>query len=275
MLCKPEFFRFLTLIIAVMSCTLACNSHGKKHTDKFYDTISKDWDYICIPVIKPYKAASTDNGRSWLLEFEMPNEVKVSSFGVSKNFIYGYGDEVIIEGQPKKGWFAFDINSKLLAVYPSRKELTASLNEFNISANNIADCNKYRDSLANGYDLSWYPKIGKNYPSYPEIHIKEVTEIRVIEDAKGKPDFYFNNSLHLHKNKIYSFRISYNKKINDLYYLSLPNRNPILVKDDLLIPVFIDTNKLDLYLYTPVLVAEEKKISKSERFEKIKPLSIQ
>jgi hypothetical protein len=258
-----------------MPCILACNSHSKKHADKFYDTISEDWDYICIPIVKPYKAASTDNGRSWLLEFEMPNEVKVSSFGVSKNFIYGYGDEVIIDGQPKKGWFAFDIHSKLLAVYSSRKDLTSSLNEFNISVNNIADCNKYMDSLANGHDLSWYPKIEKNYPSFPEIHPKKEEEIKVTEDVNGKLDFYFNPVLPLSKSGIYSFKISYNKKQNDLYYLLLPGRNPILVKDNLTIPVFIDTNKLDLYLYTPVPVAEEKKIPKSERFEKIKPLSVQ
>ncbi|WP_295712258.1 hypothetical protein [Mucilaginibacter sp.] len=258
-----------------MPCTLACNSHSKKHTDKFYDTISVDWDYVCIPIIKPYKAGSTDNSRSWLLELDIANTVMLSRFGVSKNFIYGYGDEVIIDGQQKKGWFAFDINSKLLAVYSSRQELTSSLNELNISVNNIVDCNKYMDSLANGYDLSWYPKAGKKYPSYPEIEPKDVVEIKVSENPNGKLDFFFNPKLQLHKNKIYFFKISYNKKQNNLYYLSIADHQCFLVKDNLLVPVFIDKKQTEIVLYTPVPVAEEKNIPGSKRFLKTKTLSIQ
>lgn len=272
---SKSFCLLVIIFIAVILFNPGCKSHNKKYSDNFYDTISEDWDFICIPVIKPYRVGSTDNGRSWLLELNFGNSVMVSKFAVSKNFIYGYGSEVIISGQPKKGWFAFDINSKLLAVYPSRQELTSLLNDFNIPVNSITDCNKYSDSLGGGYRLSWYPKNGRNYPSYPEIHSKDIIEIKVTENAKEKPDFYFDPIVPLHKNRVYFFKITYNKKQNNLYYLSFPFRDAVLVKDNLLVPVFIDSNKLDITLFTPFPIGEEKKIPESERFLKTKTMSVQ
>lgn len=271
---RPGFLWLQVLFITALSLTIGCNSHSRKHVDKFYNNISEDFDLICIPIIKPYRAASVDHGRSWLLELDIANSVKLSSFGVSENFIYGYGDEVIVDGQQKKGWFAFDVNSKLLAVYPSRQQLINCLNEFKLPMNDITDCNKYFDSLAKGHDLRWYPQNSKNYPLYSKIRPKDITEIKVTETANEKPDFYFTPVLKSHKNQIYFFRVSYNKKQNDLYYLAIAYHTPILVKDSLLVPVFIDSNKLEITLYTPIPVAEDKKIPEKIRLQKSKTMSI-
>jgi hypothetical protein len=276
MFSRPGFLWLQVLFIATVSLLIVgCNSHSNKHIDKFYDTISVDWDLICIPIIKPYRAESVDHGRSWLLVLNLGNSVEVSSFGVSENFIYGYGNEVIIDGQKEKGWFAFDINSKMLAVYPTQQELNNCLKNFSIPVNAIADCNKYFDSLASGNDVYWFPKSGQNYPSYPEIEPKNTAEIKVTENSNGKPEFFFNPKLQLHKNKIYFFKISYNKKQNDLYYLSIADHQGFLVKDNLLVPVFINKHKTDIGLYMPVPIAEEKKIPESKRFNENKVLSIE
>lgn len=267
---------FLILCIIAVSFNLGCDSQSHQHADKFYDTISRDWDYLCIPVIKPYKAETTDNGRSWLLDLGMINQVMVSKFAVANNIVYGYAKEGTLNGQPtNKHWFAFDTKSEFFAAYSSRQELESLLKEFDMPMNDLVDCQKYMDSVARGHDLSWYKTIGKNTTPYLQSQAKKLVMIKVTEDSKGEPDFYFDPVLPLQKNNVYFFKINYHKQQNDLYYLLLPNRNPILIKDNLVVPVFMDSRQDSVYLYTPVPVAEEKKIPESKRFQKAKLISVQ
>jgi hypothetical protein len=132
----------------------------------------------------------------------------------------------------------------------------------------IADCKSYFDSLTKGNTLYWFPKDGKIYPSFPSIIPDNVTTIKIIETSQQPPDLLFKENLRFQKNKVYFFKINYNNRGNDLYYLSFDNSQPILAKDSLLIPVFIDKNQFDITLYTPYPVAQEKGIPEEKRFLK-------
>lgn len=206
-----------------------------------------------------------DKGVTWSLNKADINSVDVLSFGVSQNFIYGHG---------QRGWFLFDTKSKLFAEYQTQEELSNSLKSFNVQINSIADCNSYFDSLTKGKTCYWFPLDGQNYPSYADIIPNQVTPITVSESSQKQPNFQFKENLKFHNNKIYFFKIKYNKQQNDLYYLSFDNSQPILVKDSLLIPVFSDKNHFDITLYTPYPVAQEKGISEDKRFLKSKTIFI-
>lgn len=254
---------FITIsIFLIVSCNF---NQDKKQPRTFYNNIS-GWDIIYLPIIKPYRATSVDKGETWSLGLDEINTVDVSSFGVSKNFIYGHG---------QKGWFLFDVNSKLFAVYPTQEELNHSLQSFNVPIKTIASCNLYFDTLSKGKNCYWFPKDGQSYPSYSDFVPNEVKQIKVIETAHAQPDFELNQKLKATTDKIYFFRISYNKKQNDLYYLSFDNSQPILVKDSLLVPFFTDKKQFDITLYTPYPVAQEKGISEEKRFLKSKIIYVQ
>ncbi len=256
-----------TLVLLLIFLTVSCSFNPDKNEPKtFYNTIA-GWDIIYIPIIEPYKATSLDKGVTWFINRpEVVNSFEVSSFGVSRNFIFGRG---------QARWFLLDTKSKLYAEYNTEGELISSLKSFQVPVAAIQDCNFYFDSLTKRKELYWFPKDGKNYPSYPGIVPDTVTTISVTENAQHLPEFSFKEKLPFKKNKVYFFKVKYNKKNNDLYYLSFDNSPPVLVKDSLLIPVFSDYSQFDITLYTPFPVAQEKGIPEEKRFLKTKTVYIQ
>lgn len=243
-----------------------CILKGDKEQPKtFYNTIA-GWDIAYIPIIEPYRATSLDKGVTWSINRpEVVNSFEVKNFGVSQNLIYGQGNSK---------WFLLDTKSKLYAEYPTKGELMNSLSTFSVPINNIDNCNSYFDSLANGKDLYWFPKDGKEYPTYPSIIPDEVTLINVSENNGETPDFSLGKNLSSKKNRVYYFKVKYNKSTNDLYYLSFDNSPPLLVKDNLLVPIFSEKSQFDITLYTPYPVAQEKGISEERRFLKSKTVYI-
>lgn len=254
------------LITLLVSIFISCNFHqDKEHPKTFYNTIA-GWDITYIPIIEPYKATSLDKGVTWFINRpEVLNSFKVKSFGVSHNVIYGQGNS---------RWFLLDTKSKLYAEYPTKDELLKSLNSFSVPINTIQNCSLYFDILAKGKALYWFPKDGTNYPTYPSIPPDKVTLINISETNGENPDFTFNKELTLKSNKVYYFKVKYNKDTNDLYYLSFDNSPPLLVKDNLLVPFFSRKSQFDITFYTPFPVAQEKGITEEKRFLKSKTVYI-
>jgi hypothetical protein len=254
---KRQIFIAL-LIFAITSCNF---NNDKKQPKTFYNTIG-GWDITYIPIIEPYRAASLDKGVTWSIDRpEAIASFEVTSFGVSQNLIYGQG---------RAGWFLLDTKSKLYTEYETEEELLNGLKSFSVPVNAISKCTSYLDSLAKSKDLYWFPKDGQTYPNYPNITPDAVTTIYVMEESHQQPDFRFKENLSFKKNKVYFFKINYNQKANDLYYLSFDNSPPILVKDSLIIPVFNNDNQLAITLYTPYPIAQEKGIPEGKRFLKTK-----
>ena len=257
--------RLKILIALVIFFTASCNLNPNSNDLKtFYNTIS-GWDISYIPIIEPYRATSLDKGITWSISRpEVVNSFDVVSFGVSNNFIYGHGSSK---------WFLLDTKSKLFAEYDTKQELLNSLESFAVPINPVRECNFYFDSLANDKKLYWFPKDGKRYPTYPNINPDEVAIINVTGNIH-QPDFSFNSNLPFKKSRVYFFQVCYNQKENDLYYLSFDNSPPVLVKDSLLIPIFIEKKQFEITLYTPYPVAQQKGIPEEKRFRKNKTIYI-
>lgn len=257
--------RLQILIALLILFTTSCNLNPNRNERKtFYNTIS-GWDISYIPIIEPYRATSLDKGVTWSINRpEVVNSFDVVSFGVSNNFIYGHGISK---------WFLLDTKSKLFAEYGTKQELLSSLESFAVPINPVRECNFYFDSLSKDKKLYWFPKDGKSYPTYPNINPDAVAIINVTGNIH-QPDFFFKPNLPFKKSRVYFFQVSYNQKANDLYYLSIDNSPPELVKDSLLIPVFCDKSKFEITLYTPYPVAQEKDIPEEKRFLKTKTIYI-
>jgi hypothetical protein len=252
--------RQILVTIATVLAISCSSNREKKQRKTFYNTIT-GWDINYIPIIEPYEATSLDKGITWSIDRpEVVNSFQVVSFGVSQNLIYG---------EAKPDWFLLDTKSKLYCEYQTEEELINTLKTFAVPLNAIGECNSYFDSLAKGKELYWFPKDGNTYPNYPSIAPDAVTTIIVTNDNQ-QPDFRFKMNLRFKKNKVYFFKVNYNQIRNDLYYLSFDNSPPILVKDSLLIPVFNKKNQIDITLYTPYPVAQEKGIPEERRFIKTK-----
>ncbi|MCO5241684.1 MAG: hypothetical protein M9904_16670 [Chitinophagaceae bacterium] len=257
--------RLQILIALLIFFTYSCKFTSNRDEPKtFYNTIS-GWDISYIPIIEPYRATSLDKGITWSINRpEVVSSFDVIRFGVSNNFIYGKGSSK---------WFLLDTKSRLFAEYDTKQELLYSLKSLMISIKPISECNSYFDSLADNKKLYWFPKDGKSYPTYPNINPDTVVKINVTGSLE-QPDFFFSPSLPFKKSRVYFFLVSYNQKNNDLYYLSIDNSPPVLVRDSLLIPAFCDTSKLEITLYTPYSVAQENHIPEEKRFLKTKTIYI-
>lgn len=228
-----------------------------------------------LPIIKPYKAESVDNADSWLLNFDGGDNLKLSAFNVSKNFIYGYGSDVDISGQSQKGWwwFAFDVRSKLFMIYRTREQLVRSLNGLNINAGKVASCQQYLDTLSAVGKLSWYPGVGKNYPVYPDVPFTNPTEITVTEKPGQSPQFDVG-PVRYNENHIYNFVVKYKNRQTGLYSVEIAYHDSELLRDSLRITSFIDSNKFDVSIFTNDSIATLRKIPKNKRFLEIKSFSI-
>lgn len=256
--------KFINLFAAITIAS--CTAETKSKT--FYEQIA-GWDIVHIPIIEPYRASSIDNGRTWLLNKVVDGfgGLEVISLGVSQNMIYGCSSS--------NNWFLFDTNSKILAEYPSQAALMASLNYLNIPIEPIASCSSYSAILAAGQPCYWFPKDLSVYPQYPPIKPKEVATLNIVEENKSNPIFSINTNIKSNTSRIYFFRINYNRPKNDIYYIAFNYSPPTLIKNNLLIPVFIPADTCQVWVYTPFPIAQQKGIAESARFVKSMTVRIQ
>ena len=253
------YIRYIVSILLFINTSCEFKSDNKK-IDTFYDRIS-DWDISYIPIIEPYRASSIDGGKTWTLNKEELNSVKISEFAVSDNTIFGKGGN---------SWFLFDTKSKLYAEYYTEKDLFLSLENLQVLIKPTATCKSYFDSLAKGKPCYWFPKEGKNYPDFPSLQPNDLIPITIFETPDKQLDFKFNPKINFNKTRIYYFKIYLNIPQNELYYVSIDNSRPVLAKDSVIIPVFTYKNEFEISLYTPYPVPQEIGIPEDKRYLKSK-----
>lgn len=92
--------RTIKLIVYVVTClsfiwSCGFTSNTKK---KFYTAFSEDWDLDLLPLIEPFRLASTDRGQSWHLDSDSTTFYftedgsgigNVQRFGISKSYFFG------------------------------------------------------------------------------------------------------------------------------------------------------------------------------------------
>lgn len=256
--------KFLVVGLFFLVAGCICNVRERQPATS-YNTIS-GWDISYIPIFEPYRLASVDRGVTWIWHKGNGTKSDVKAFGVSGNVIYG---------QERRGWFLLDTKTKLLAEYASENELLDALKEYDIPVNKIADCDRYFDTLAAGKSCYWFPADGVHYPDYPsQINPKDIITLRVSEKAGMEPNFSIGHEIRKQKGKIYFFKVDYNRKENDIYYLSFNYSSPVLIRDSLIVPVFVNSNEVKVTVYTPYPVGQEKGIPEEKRVVKSRDFAL-
>ncbi|MBX9850280.1 MAG: hypothetical protein K2X86_00810 [Cytophagaceae bacterium] len=248
----------LTLIFGLNSCDESKEKIG------FYESIS-GWDVRHVPIIPPFKATSADGGRSWLItgkdvrmDANRGGHIPILEFGVCKNYIYGStpkGHTNVVEN-----WFLFNTTTLLYVEYSTKNELIHTLKKYKLDFNPMLDCKEYFKELTNNKRCYWFPPKGESYPLYQDFRPDSSIVIN-IED--GNIDI--QTKIKKAESKIYYFRIKFNKEKNDHLYISVNSSSPQLLKDNLEFSSVVSSNFLEVFIYTPFPVAEEKGIKEKDR----------
>jgi hypothetical protein len=236
----------------------SCNAPAKNEDhlhQSFYELVS-DWDILYVPVIEPYRVSSIDKGETWLLSHDTPESFPVRSIGVTNNCIYGQAED--------KSWFLTDTRSSLQATYNNQNELEAALKYLQLPVHEIRSCGAWWKQLSNGQPCYWHPPKGKTYPEYPALTAIESTELHISGNVRN-PEFTVSQQIQANDEGIYFFRVASDLENNKLLYLSFDASAPVLVTNNMVIPVYVKNKYLEIVLYVPFPVAEEQKVPENER----------
>lgn len=252
---------FLSAFLAT-GCNLTGNKNGPKKD--FYNSIA-GWDIKHVPIIPPFRASSTYPGQ-WLINGSKEilhlgknrgGDIPVNAFGVSKNYIYGTTEN----GR----WFLFNIYSLVYAEYSTEAGLDETLKLLKLDRNEIKNCGKYFQDLANGKRCYWYPNIGEDYPKFEDYQPEKIYTI-VVDGNEKATDFNVKGAIKKTVSKLYYFNIKYDNEKNDLLYISFDYSPPqLIVKNKIYTAGSEDNISLNISVYTPLPVAESKGIDEKDR----------
>jgi hypothetical protein len=253
------------IIILLAFIATGCNlsdSKPKKKKD-FYNTIA-GWDIKYIPIIPPFRASSI-YPEQWLISAKellhlgknRMGAISVNSFGVSKNYVYGKTED----GQ----YFLFNVNSLLYSEYETDTELFETLKLFNIEKNQIETCENYFQQLRENKRCYWYPKESEKYPKFKDSQPDTVYTI-IVNGEETVTDFEVKEKIKKTVSKIYSFKVKYDNEKNDLFYVSFDYSPPKLINNNKIFTAYSEDNTfLNISVYTPFLVAQNKGINEKDR----------
>lgn len=258
--------RAFLLLLFLLPLFWGCNffSEKPKGDDVFYETTSS-WDVRYIPIIPPYRAISTTRNEWHLGKTNGHILTDISAFGVSKNYIYGTTDTTY--PYQKLKWFLLNTTNHLYCEYNTKAALDSTLTKYKIEKKPINKCAIYYPKINNCY---WKPQKGDTYPKYADFRPDSCIDVIVKGGQKEGIKFSLSSPLKKTTDKIYYFRMRYDKKDNDLFYVTFDSKptsasDPKLIKDGLIIPAFAWGNYIEVAVYTPYPVGKEKGIKESER----------
>ncbi len=276
-----HYGRLLLMAVALQACF---NNNDKKMNSRnntnefnkkgFYTTFSKDWDLDIIPLIEPFRLESTDRGQSWYLVHDSlisystehgKGIENVKRFGISKNYFFG---------KDENSWFFYDTKSSLYASYKSEEELIKCLNSFNIPVTIIKSCKEYQEDISKSGKCYWFPNQGQRYNEEHELNPKNIVNLNAFGDDITNAGFNSPSSIKKQSNNIYFFRLSIDNKENDLLYFGINWKSFILIRDGIIVPVFIDSDNFNITLYTPFPIAQKKGIAENKRIYIVKMITI-
>jgi hypothetical protein len=255
MLMKVPVLAAAALLLFVgNSCNVPESNEDHLH-QSFYELVS-DWDILYVPVIEPYRVSSIDKGETWLLSHDTPEIFPVISVGVTNNYVYGQAAD--------QSWFLSDTRSSLQATYQSQNELAAALRYLQLPVHEIRSCGDWWKQLSKGKPCYWHPPKGKAYPVYPALSAGESVVLHISGDVRN-PEFTVSQQIQSNDHGIYFFRVESGLDNNKLLYLSFDGSAPVLVTNNEVIPVYANNKYLEIVLYVPFPVAEDRKVPENER----------
>jgi hypothetical protein len=245
------------------------------NTNKGFYELYADWDVIYVPIIEPYRASSVDNGEKWAISNTNGPDIRlnrntsggfyVKSFGVSRNYIFGQQALGLFMNEEIEQWFILDVNTAIYSHYDTKEEMLGILNKYNAPYAPIYTCNEHFQSLKKEKKCYWFPPKGTSYRLFESYKPASTINIIVEVESNTQVDFDIPKPVKYDPSKVYYFKISINKNPNDLFYVSVDHTPPVLIKNGLIFPVFIDERNIGVSVYTPFPVGKEKGIKEEDR----------
>jgi hypothetical protein len=271
-------FVFMYLLVA------GCGFLRKDQPTGFYHTFG-GWDIAYIPIIEPYRASSTTRGDSWFISDGKNREIilrknhfggiPTRQFGVSKNYIFGETDQQAFRYAETDVWFIFDVNTGIYADYESQAEMEKVLQIYEVPITNMHTCAEYQAILKKEKRCDWYPAENIPYPTYPSAQPANPIQVSVEISGNNQVSFSLPDKITTNPTKIYYFKTILNTTSNDVFYVSVDASPPLLIKPNLVFPVFIYENQAEITVYTPFPVAQQKGIPEEKRVVMTKTLRIE
>ncbi|ATL49379.1 hypothetical protein COR50_20575 [Chitinophaga caeni] len=135
----------------------------QKQVDKFY-TETGGWDWIRVPLIKPYEAKKIDpklESSNWYISYgKIDNAINVKDVSVIDSIIYAYcGDSTLLDYKYiKAAWFIFDVKKNIKQGFSSESEFDNYLQSNNYPKPHWQDIDSISEMLGNGGQVPWMPK---------------------------------------------------------------------------------------------------------------------
>lgn len=153
----------LASIILLLMITGACSdkNESKKDlaTEPFYER-DAGWDYMRIPLIKPYEAIKLKGSNSWniklhalKLQMSISNVKKVD---VVKNVIVAYADSTLLKGEEvPEAWFVIIPDQQIEKGFSKKEDLIDYLSTYNIDEISLHDIDKISDLFVEKWPIKW------------------------------------------------------------------------------------------------------------------------
>lgn len=161
----------ILLIVSISACGYLENRNNQQENkkDDFY-TVSGGWDWIRVPLLKPYEAKKADpeiKTNTWSIDFlNSLGTYNVKRIDVQDSIIYilsGKVDEkndstlVNLRNVPT-GWYVIDTRTKAEKGFASEEEFKSYIKENNYPLPKWHDLDSLSIAFSDGKKLPWQPK---------------------------------------------------------------------------------------------------------------------
>lgn len=161
--------KLIMYLYFVLFCCCTNTNNRKDSKEDFY-TRTSGWDYMRIPLIKPFEVTCTDNVQ-WIVDTKIPQTTiqniqgpsDVKRVGVYPPYILLYcKGEPIVSGQPvKEAWFIINANENRIYGFKTQKDFLLFASDCRLSNLKTFDVNNIWQSFSNGKALPWTKNIDK------------------------------------------------------------------------------------------------------------------
>lgn len=164
----------LALLLTSCSGQHEAKDDNSKQVDEFY-TVTGGWDWIRIPLLKPYEAKKADSEietNTWTIKFfNSLGPFSIKKVDVKDSIVYllcGKMDNdnkedstlVNLRSVPT-GWFVIDARTKTEQGFPSEAEFSKYISEKKYPVPEWHDIDSLSKALGNGGKVPWIPKQSK------------------------------------------------------------------------------------------------------------------
>ncbi|MDJ1467910.1 hypothetical protein QNI19_29135 [Cytophagaceae bacterium DM2B3-1] len=161
----------VSLLIVVCGCWNTSKQNKEKKQDDFYTTTG-GWDWIRVPLLKPYDVRKTDpeiEANSWTIKFYTSlGTYNVKQVDVKDSIIFVLSGKVDEKNDSDStlvnlinvptGWYIIDTRKKIEKGFPSKEEFEMYIKENHYPIPQWHNIDSLSNALSQGAQVPWQPK---------------------------------------------------------------------------------------------------------------------